>query len=135
MNENEIKGLKTLYNSINKLKVKVEEQYAKVLEKENSKSIKFKGCECFTYQDIDDVYGCGDCRSSERDKAYERLDKKKIKVGTDKYKIQLRYLEKFLTDIYDNIHIAEFENKSDDEKRKYYKELEEYLEEQEKENE
>ena len=30
MNENEIKGLKTLYNSISKLKVKVEEQYAKV---------------------------------------------------------------------------------------------------------
>ena len=35
----------------------------------------------------------------------------------------------------DKISDEEFENQSDEEKRQYYKELEEYLEEQEKENE
>lgn len=135
MTENEIKGLKNLCQKLQTVKKKVEEQYNKYHEKENDKFIKFKGCECYTKEDIDDVQRYCGCTDSELYKAYERLDKKKAAVGTDKYKIQISYMEKFISDIYENIRIEEFENQSDEDKRQYYKELEEYLEEKEKENE
>ena len=133
MTENEIKGLKNLCTKLQRIKTKIEEQYNKNLQKEEKKCIKFKGFECYTHEDVDDVYRYDYCTSSECDKAHERLDDKKVTVGTDKYKVQISYLDKFLSDLYEEIRDEEFENQSDEEKRKYYKELEEYLEEQEKE--
>ena len=61
-----------------------------------------------------------------------RLDKKKAAVDTDKYSIQLKYINEFLSEISEEIRNGEFENQSDEEKRQYYRELEEYIEEQEK---
>lgn len=135
MTENEIKGLKSLYEKIKKLKAKIEEQYNKNLQKEEKKCIKFKGFECYTHEDVDDVYRYDGCTNSECEKAHIRLDKKKAAVETDKYSIQLKYINEFLSEISEEIRNGEFENQSEEEKRQYYRELEEYLDEQEKGNE
>lgn len=131
MTESEIKGLKSLHSKLNSIKNKIEEQHNKYLEKENKKYITFKGIECYTHEDVDDVYRYAGCTNSECEKAHIRLDKKKAAVETDKYSIQLKLINEFLSEISEEIRNGEFENQSDEEKRQYYRKLEEYLEEQE----
>lgn len=74
--DSKINGLQFVYDeiekSLNKLILKIEKEQKKL----DQKFITFKGCPCKKYEDIDEIYGCGNCTNSEREKAYRRLDKK-----------------------------------------------------------
>ena len=75
-NNSKINGLQFVYDKINKSLKELEIKINKEQEKLDQKYITFKGCPCKTYEDIDEIYGCGNCTNTEREKAYKRLDKK-----------------------------------------------------------
>lgn len=71
---NETKALKKLEEDLLKLRNKASEKVEKEKEKNSKKFIRFKGYDCFTHDEIDDVYRYDECTSSECDKAHDKLD-------------------------------------------------------------
>jgi hypothetical protein len=71
----ELKALIKLVGDLEKLRAKANEKVAKEKLKNSKKYIRFKGCDCYTHEDIDDVYRYDGCTNSECDKAHDRLDK------------------------------------------------------------
>jgi hypothetical protein len=71
---NEIKALNKLVEDLQKLQAKAEAKIEKEKSKNSKKYIRFKGMDCYTHEDIDDVYRYDSCTNSECDKAHDRLD-------------------------------------------------------------
>lgn len=76
MKEYELGGLKIVKDELNKIEKKLEEKINKEQAKVNKKYIIFKGCECYTHDEVDDVYRYDMCTNSECEKAHEKLEKK-----------------------------------------------------------
>lgn len=70
----ELKALEKLVGDLEKLRTKANEKVAKEKEKNSKKYIRFKGYDCYTHQDIDDVYYGDECTLGESEKAHDKLD-------------------------------------------------------------
>lgn len=70
----ELKALTKVRDDLVKLREKAEEKLKKEQERNSKKFIKFKGYECYTHDEIDDVYRFDECTNSECDKAHDKLD-------------------------------------------------------------
>lgn len=75
MNTLKNNALKEVEKDLILLKNKATGKIEKQLEKQKSKSIKFKGNICHTHNDIEEIYYCDGCTLSECEKAHERLEK------------------------------------------------------------
>lgn len=70
----ELKALTKVRDDLVKLREKEQEKLKKEQERNSKKFIKFKGYECYTHDEIDDVYRFDECTNSECDKAHDKLD-------------------------------------------------------------
>ena len=70
----ELKALTKVRDDLDKLREKAQEKLKKEQERNSKKFIKFKGYECYTHDEIDDVYRFDECTNSECDKAHDKLD-------------------------------------------------------------
>lgn len=70
----ELKALTKVRDDLVKLREKAQEKLKKEQERNSKKFIKFKGYECYTHDEIDDVYRFDECTNSECDKAHDKLD-------------------------------------------------------------
>lgn len=70
----ELKALSKVRNDLIKLREDAEKRLKKEQERNSKKFIKFKGYECYTHDEIDDVYRYDGCTKSECDKAHDKLD-------------------------------------------------------------
>lgn len=68
------KALTKVRDDLVKLREKAQEKLKKEQERNSKKFIKFKGYECYTHDEIDDVYRFDECTNSECDKAHDKLD-------------------------------------------------------------
>lgn len=69
-----LKALTKVRDDLVKLREKAQEKLKKEQERNSKKFIKFKGYECYTHDEIDDVYRFDECTNSECDKAHDKLD-------------------------------------------------------------
>ena len=70
----DLKALTKVRDDLVKLREKAQEKLKKEQERNSKKFIKFKGYECYTHDEIDDVYRFDECTNSECDKAHDKLD-------------------------------------------------------------
>lgn len=70
-----IKAYEKVLKDLRKLREKAQEKQKKEIEKQSKKYIIFKGYECYTHDNIDDVYRYDECTGSECEKAHDKLDK------------------------------------------------------------
>ena len=70
----ELTALTKVRDDLVKLREKAQEKLKKEQERNSKKFIKFKGYECYTHDEIDDVYRFDECTNSECDKAHDKLD-------------------------------------------------------------
>lgn len=119
-----IKGLESLLKDLRKLKVKAEEKSLKEQEKNSKKFITFKGYECYTHDDIDNVYRYDECTNSECDKAHDRLDKKLScdVFGTTATDIYLDVLDNMILNISLELEEEKFKRLPYDEQKKILEE-------------
>lgn len=91
---NEVNGLTIVIDELNKFQKKLQEKIDKEQAKCDKKFIMFKGYECHTHDEIDDMYRYDCCTNSECDKAHDRLDEK-LKGNSDKLE-QLKFAKKVI---------------------------------------
>ena len=118
------KALNNLIKDLRKLRDKAELKKNKELEKRKNKFIKFKGCDCYTHDEIDDIYRYDACTSSECDKAHERLDKiiKTDLNGQTSTDIYLKILNEFIGNLSEELEEVKFEKLPFEEKNKILEE-------------
>ena len=105
-----LKALQKLIKLLEREQTKAKEKAKKEREKISQKYIVFKDIECYTHEDIDDVYRYDGCTSSECDRAHERLDKK-LRTnfnGETEAEIYLDYLQGILSQLYEERAVEEF---------------------------
>ena len=84
MTDVQMRAYQKLLSDLSKLELKARDKAEKERQKMESKSIIFKGVECFTSEDIVEIYGVGECTIRECDKAIEKLKNKKNQDVNDK---------------------------------------------------
>lgn len=94
MKEYELSGLKIICDELKKIEGKIEEKINKEQAKADKKYIIFKGCECHTHEEVDDMYRYDCCSDTECEKAHERL-KKKLEGNNEKLD-SLKYAAKII---------------------------------------
>ena len=121
-----LKGLQDLVKDLRKLKIKAELKKAKQEEKTKDKFIKFKGYECHTHSDIDDVYRYDTCTNSECNKAHDRLDKllKTDLNGQTSVDVYLKVINNYLYALGVEIDEEEFRQLPPEERKRLLKESE-----------
>lgn len=119
-----IKGLENLLKDLRKLKVKAEEKSLKEQEKNSKKFIKFKGYECYTHDDIDDVYRYDECTISECNKAHDKLVKKLDcnESGTTATGIYLKIISNIIANLQSELEEERFKSLPIEEQRKLLEE-------------
>ena len=91
---NELNGLTIVTNELSKFQKKLQEKIDKEQAKCDKKFIIFKGYECYTHDEIDDMYRYDCCTNSECEKAHDRLDEK-LKGNSDKLN-ELKFAKKII---------------------------------------
>lgn len=111
--EYELNGLKMVRDELNKIGKKLEEKIDKEQAKVDKKYITFKGCECHTHEEVDDIYRYDMCTDSECEKAHKRLDDKLS--GNSEKLDALKYADKIIGNVlYNTIcEIVELEKKKE----------------------
>lgn len=120
MTDFELKGYESLYKELQKLAIRVSEKAKKEREKAEQKYILFKGFECYTENDILDVYACDYCTSNEADKARKKLEKllNADSNGDTKSEAYLKIIELYKTDVAEEIRQEKFRRLPPEESRK-----------------
>ena len=91
---NELNGLTMVIDELSKFEKKLEEKIDKEQAKCDKKFIIFKGFECHTHDEVDDVYRYDYCTLSECNKAHDRLDVK-LQGNSDKLN-ELNFAKKII---------------------------------------
>ena len=113
MKEYELGGLKIIRDELKKFEKNLEEKINKEQAKVDKKYIIFKVCECYTHDEVDDVYRYDMCTNSECERAHEKLDNK-LK-GNSKKLSELKYAAKIIDTFLYNImcEIADLEKEKE----------------------
>lgn len=105
--QSSLKANQKLIKDLYRLKERKEKELQKKEEQDKDKYITFKGYQCRTHDEIDDVYRYDSCTNTECDEAHERLDQLLQKDITKEYEIYLNHLRYFLflleTEIEENL--------------------------------
>jgi hypothetical protein len=102
----ELKALTKVRDDLVKLREKAQEKLKKEQERNSKKFIKFKGYECYTHDEIDDVYRFDECTNSECDKAHDKLDNllNTNWTGDTSTSIYIKILNKYLSSLNTEIY-------------------------------
>lgn len=119
-----IKAYKKLMEDLIKLRIKAQAKADKEKEKNNKKFIMFKGVECYSEEDILDIWGFGDCTEKEYNSAIERLNKK-LNIdwnGETEIGIYIKCISSIISSLYNEIQTLEFNALPSEEKRRILEE-------------
>lgn len=102
----ELKALSKVRNDLVKLREDAEKRLKKEQERNSKKFIKFKGYECYTHDEIDDVYRYDGCTNSECDKAHDKLDSllNTNWTGDTSTTIYIKIINNYLSNLDTEIH-------------------------------